>query len=31
MVLSRENAIQGWKELIGPTDPEVAKKENPES
>ncbi|RNA40879.1 thioredoxin domain-containing 3 -like protein, partial [Brachionus plicatilis] len=31
MVLSRENAIQGWKEVIGPTDPEKAKQENPES
>ncbi|KAL3853950.1 hypothetical protein ACJMK2_013244 [Sinanodonta woodiana] len=30
MILSREDAVQGWRELIGPTDPEKAK-ENPET
>lgn len=31
MVLSREDAVQGWRQMIGPTDPEKAKEENPES
>ncbi|XP_061183794.1 thioredoxin domain-containing protein 6-like isoform X2 [Saccostrea echinata] len=31
MVLSREDAVQGWREIIGPTDPEKAKEENPDS
>ncbi|XP_069108063.1 thioredoxin domain-containing protein 3 homolog isoform X5 [Argopecten irradians] len=31
MVLSREDAVEGWRSLIGPTDPEKAKEESPES
>lgn len=31
MVLSREDAVQGWRQVIGPTDPEKAKEENPDS
>ena len=31
MVLSRENAIEGWREAIGPVDPKKAKIENPDS
>ncbi|ELT87722.1 hypothetical protein CAPTEDRAFT_96991 [Capitella teleta] len=31
MVLSREDAVDGWRSLIGPTDPEKAKEEAPES
>ena len=31
MVLSREDAVHGWREAIGPTDPELAKAEAPES
>ncbi|XP_060065627.1 thioredoxin domain-containing protein 3 homolog [Ylistrum balloti] len=31
MVLSREDAVDGWRSLIGPTDPEKAKEESPES
>jgi nucleoside diphosphate kinase len=31
MILSRENAIEGWREVIGPVDPEKAKLENPNS
>lgn len=30
MVLTREGAIDGWRSLMGPTDPEIAKEENPE-
>jgi nucleoside-diphosphate kinase len=30
-VLSREDAIDGWRELIGPVDPAKAKTENPNS
>jgi nucleoside diphosphate kinase len=31
LVLSREDAIQGWRDVIGPVDPSKAKKENPNS
>ncbi|XP_041374381.1 thioredoxin domain-containing protein 3 homolog isoform X4 [Gigantopelta aegis] len=31
MVLSREDAVKGWRETIGPTDPEVAKTEAPDT
>lgn len=31
MVLSREGAVDGWRQEIGPTDPELAKTEAPES
>ena len=31
MVLSREDAVEGWRSLIGPTDPEKAKEEKPDS
>ncbi|KAJ8320307.1 hypothetical protein KUTeg_001894 [Tegillarca granosa] len=31
MVLSREDAVDGWRALIGPTDPDKAKEEKPES
>lgn len=31
MVLSREDAVRGWRDMIGPTDPEKAKEENPDS
>ncbi len=31
MVLSRENAIEGWREAIGPVDPKLAKEKNPQS
>ena len=31
LVLSRENAIEGWREAIGPTDPHVAKEKSPNS
>jgi nucleoside diphosphate kinase len=31
LVLSREDAIQGWREVIGPVDPNKAKQENPNS
>lgn len=30
MVLSREDAVEGWRSLIGPTDPEKGKEDNPE-
>lgn len=30
MVLSREDAIEGWRSIIGPTDPLQAKEKNPE-
>lgn len=29
MVLSREDAVVGWRALMGPVDPEVAKEGNP--
>ena len=31
MVLSREDAIDNWRTLMGPTDPELAKEQAPES
>lgn len=31
MVLSREDAVSGWRALMGPPDPDEAKKENPNS
>ncbi len=31
MVLSRENAIDGWREVMGNVDPAKAKAENPNS
>ncbi|XP_025103800.1 thioredoxin domain-containing protein 3 homolog isoform X3 [Pomacea canaliculata] len=31
MVLSREGAVEGWRQEIGPTDPEVARREAPDS
>lgn len=31
MVLSREDAVDGWRSLIGPTDPEKAKEDAPDS
>ena len=30
-MLSRENAIEGWREIIGPVDPLKAKEQNPNS
>ena len=31
MVLSREDAVDGWRSLIGPTDPTQAKEQAPDS
>lgn len=30
MVLAKENAVQQWRELIGPTDSKVAKETHPD-
>lgn len=31
MILSKENAISEWREMMGPVDPELAKEVNPNS
>lgn len=31
LVLSRQNAIEGWRQVMGPVDPNAAKSENPNS
>ena len=31
MVLSREGAVEGWRQEIGPTDPNAAKENAPDS
>ena len=31
MILSREDAVDGWRSLMGPTNPENAKEESPDT